>query len=325
LGLGELKFSAKAWGGGGNGGGSAVQIADAAVSAGYAENVLVYRALCQGTEGRYGRYNVQGTYSPPGPAAIDEAFTVPFGAASPAVKNALLIRRFMHLYGISQEALAEISLACYAHAQHNPNAIMYGRPLTRDDYHQSRWIAEPLHLYDCCQESDGACAVIVSSAARAGDQVDRPAYILAAATGMEPGGGIGSFNDSNYPNGRFRPVGRQLWKMARVSPEDVDVAQFYENFTGTTLMAICDIGFCEPESVEKFVSDGNLTRGGRLPMNTSGGNLAEAYIHGFQLMLEAVRQIRGTSTFQIDGTRLSLYAAGPGTPPSSAVLLSSEP
>jgi acetyl-CoA acetyltransferase len=113
--------------------------------------------------------------------------------------------------------------------------------------------------------------------------------------------------------------------MARVSPEDVDVAQFYENFTGTTLMAICDIGFCEPESVEKFVSDGNLTRGGRLPMNTSGGNLAEAYIHGFQLMLEAVRQIRGTSTFQIDGTRLSLYAAGPGTPPSSAVLLSSEP
>jgi acetyl-CoA acetyltransferase len=229
----------------------------------------------------------------------------------------------MHTYGISQDALAEISLACYAHAQSNPRAIMYGKPLTRDAYHNSRWISEPLHLFDCCQESDGACAIIVSSASRAVDQPQPPAYILAAVTGMEADGGIGSFNDSNYPNGRFRPVGQQLWRLAAAEPADVDVAQFYENFTGTTLMAISDIGFCEPDAVEKFVSDGNLTRGGRLPLNTSGGNLAEAYIHGFQLMVEAARQVRGTSTFQIDDVELSLYAAGPGTPPSSAVLLSS--
>jgi acetyl-CoA acetyltransferase len=325
LGLGELRFSAKAWGGGGNGGGSAVQIADAAVCAGYASHVLVYRAISQGTEGRYGRYNVPGRYNAPGPSAIDEAFMVPFGGAAATVKNALLIKRFMHDYNISQEALAEISLACYEHAQSNPRAIMYGRPLTREAYHASRWIAEPLHLYDCCQESDGACAIIVSAADRAVDQPNRPAYILATATGMESEGGIGSFNDSSYPNGRLRTVGRQLWERSGASPADVDVAQFYENFTGTTLMAICDIGFCEPEEVEKFVSNGNLLRGGALPFNTSGGNLAEAYIHGFQLVVEAVRQIRGSSTCQVDDVQLSLFVAGPGTPPSSAALLSVHP
>ncbi|MCU1486524.1 MAG: Acetyl-CoA acetyltransferase [Actinomycetia bacterium] len=322
LGLGNLTFSAKAWGGGGNGGGSAVQLADAAVQAGYAKNVLVYRALHQGHEGRYGRYNVKGPYSPTGTAATDEAFMVPFGGAAPVIKNALLIKRFMHLYGVSQEALCEISLACYDHAQSNPRAVMYGKPLTREEYHASRWIAEPLHLYDCCQETDGACAIIVSRAEEAVDRPQRPVYIAATANGMDHDGGLGSFNDSAYPNGRLRSVGRQLWAKAGVSPEDVDVAQMYENFTGSTLMAISDIGFCEPGDVEAFVSDGNLHRGGRLPFNTSGGNIAEGYIHGFQLMVEAVRQVRGTSTYQIDDVELSLFVAGPGTAPSSAALLS---
>jgi acetyl-CoA acetyltransferase len=317
LGLGELRFCAKAWGGGGNSGASAVQLAHAAVSSGQARNVIVFRALNQGAEGRYGRYH--GT----GGAAGADAFTVPFGAAMPVVKNALLTQKYLHRHGISQEALADIALASYEHAQHNPRAIMYGKPLTRQAYHGSRWIAEPLHLYDCCQESDGACALVVSSAARAADLREKPAYLLACATGMNPRGGLWGFNDDSYPSGRFEPVGRQLWARAGVSPGDVDVAQFYENFTGTTLIAISDIGFCPPEEVEKFVADGNIQHGGRLPINTSGGNLAEAYIHGLQLMVEAVRQIRGTSTRQVPGAELSLFAAGPGTPPSSAVLLAS--
>jgi acetyl-CoA acetyltransferase len=319
LGLGELRWSAKAWGGGGNSGAAAVQLADAAVTAGYARNVLVFRALHQGAEGRYGQYAGGGA------AVNDAAFTVPFGAAMPVVKNALLTAAFLRRHKISQEALADIALASYAHAQHNPRAIMYGKPLTREAYHASRWIAEPLHLYDCCQESDGACAIIVSSGAAARDGRQPPAYLLAGATGMAPRGGLWAFNDESYPSGRFVPVGRQLWSRAGVQPADVDVAQFYENFTGTTLIAISDIGFAPPEELEKFVSGGRLqVGGGGLPINTSGGNLAEAYIHGLQLMVEAVRQIRGTSTRQVDGARLSLFAAGPGTPPSSAVLLSAE-
>jgi len=315
LGLHGLRYCARAWGGGGNSGGAAVQLAEAAVTAGYADHVLVYRAINQGNEGRYGRF--QGGDH----AAQQQAFLVPFGAATAVVKNALLISQFMRDHGISQEALADISLASYAHAQLNPRAVMHGKPLTREQYHASRWIAEPLHLYDCCQESDGACAVIVSRADRAADLPNRPAYVLAAVTGMNPGGGRWAFNDSDYPNGRLRAVGEQLWHLAGVQPGDVDVAQFYENFSGTTLIAISDIGFCPPEAVEDFVSGDNLRLGGVLPFNTSGGNIAEAYIHGFQLMIEAVRQVRGSSTCQVDDVELSLFVAGPGTPPSSAVLL----
>lgn len=321
LGLGELRWSAKAWGGGGNSGASAVQIADAAIAAGYASNVVVFRSLHQGQEGRYGRYNAAGR------PEKGEAFLVPFGAAMPVVKNALLIKRFMHDHGVTQEALASIALASYEHAQSNPRAVMYGKPLTREAYHLSRWIAEPLHLYDCCQESDGACAVILSSASQARSLRQKPAYVLAGATGMERDGGRWAFNDSAYPNGRLRSVGRQLWERAGVKPDEIDVAQFYENFTGSTLMAITDIGFCEPGDVESFVADDALVQGAascRLPFNTSGGNLAEAYIHGLQLMVEAVRQVRGTSTRQVrpGGVDLSLWVAGPGTPPASAVLLS---
>ena len=320
LGLGELRFSARAWGGGGNSGASAVQIADAAVTAGYARNVIVFRSLHQGAEGRYGRYNQNAR------PTRDQAFLVPFGAAMPVVKNALLARKFMHTHGISQEALADIALADYFHAQRNPRAVMYGKPLTREAYHASRWIAEPLHLYDCCQESDGACAVIVSSGDQARSLRQPPAWLLAGATGMESGGGLGAFNDTAYPSGRLTSVGRQLWNRAGVRPADIDVAQFYENFTGSTLIAISDIGFCAPGDVEAFVSGKNLHfDGGVLPFNTSGGNIAEAYIHGLQLLVEAVRQVRGTSTAQVPGVRLSLFVAGPGTPPSSAVLLSSEP
>ena len=134
-------------------------------------------------------------------------------------------------------------------------------------------------------------------------------------------GTVFTAGDNAYPNGRFRSVGAHLWNTTGVKPADVDVAQFYENFTGTTLMAIADIGFCEPGDVEAFVGNGNLQwPHGGLPLNTSGGNLAEAYIHGFQLINEAVRQVRGQSTCQVADVELSLSVAGPGTPPSSAVL-----
>lgn len=317
LGFSDLRFSANPMSGGGNLGGAAVALADAAVCSGYAEAVVVYRAINQGREGRYGR--PKGVQTATGEAA----YTVPFGVGAPAVRDALRTKKFMELYGVSQDALAAIALADYAHAQYNPRAVMFGRPLTAEAYHASRWIAEPYHLYDCCQENDGACALVVVARQRAEELTDRPAYILAAATGMEAKGGLWAYNDSAWPNGRYRSVGEQLWSRAGVRPEDVDVAQFYENFTGTTLMAISDIGFCPPEEVESFVGGDNLLwPDGRLPFNTSGGNIAEAYIHGFQLVIEAVRQIRGQSTCQVADAELSLSVAGPGTPPSSAVLFS---
>jgi acetyl-CoA acetyltransferase len=164
--------------------------------------------------------------------------------------------------------------------------------------------------------------VVVTTAERARDLRPPPAYILGGAVGMQPHGGLWALNDDAFPNGRFRSVGELLWSSTGVRPSDIDVVQFYENFTGTTLMAIADIGFCEPGDVGDFVADGALQwPDGRLPLNTSGGNLAEAYIHGFQLVNEAARQIRGESTCQVADAELSLCAAGPGTPPSGAVLL----
>ena len=316
LGFGNLRFCAHAWSGGGNLGAASLLLADAAVCAGHATNVVVFRSIDQGRGGRFGQARSTD------PAGGESAYLSPFGAAAPVVKNALLVSKFLSDYSISADALAEISLAAYAHAQLNPRAVMYGRPLTREDYHASRMIAEPFHLYDCCQENDGACAVVVTSSERARDLPATPAYILGGAVGMQPRGGLWAFNDDAFPNGRMRTVGQQLWSSTGVRPHEIDVAQFYENFTGTTLMAIADIGFCEPGDVGDFVDDGALLApSGRLPFNTSGGNLAEAYIHGFQLMNEAARQIRGDSTCQVPDVELSLCVAGPGTPPSSAVLL----
>jgi acetyl-CoA acetyltransferase len=315
LGFGNLRFCAQAWSGGGNLGAGAVLAADAAVCSGQASTVVAYRSLDQGRGGRFGQAR------PSGPATDEAAYLTPFGAAAPVVRNALLTARFMHLYRIPPDALAEISLAAYAHAQRNPRAVMHGRPLTREAYHASRLIAEPFHLFDCCQENDGAAAVVITSSDRARDLRRPPAYILTGAVGMEPRGGLWAFNDDAFPHGRFRTVGSLLWATAGVSPKEVDVAQFYENFTGTTLMAISDVGFCEPGDVGAFVAGGNIQwPAGGLPVNTSGGNLAEAYIHGFQLVNEAVRQVRGDSTCQVADAQLSLSVAGPGTPPSSAVL-----
>jgi acetyl-CoA acetyltransferase len=320
FGFRDLRFAANPMSGGGNLGAAAVQLADAAVCSGYATNVVVYRGVNQGQEGRLGRHR--------GPQVVtgERAYDSPFGGAAPVVWNALRSMKFMQQYDVTHDQLAEIALADYAHAQRNPRAVMYGRPLTREQYHASRWIAEPFHLFDCCQENDGACAVVVTSGNRAKDLPRPPAYILAAAMGMEAKGGLWAYNDSAWPNGRLRSVGQQLWERSGIRPEDVDVAQFYENFSGTTMQAIADIGFCPPEGVGEFMSNGNLLwPDGGLPFNTSGGNIAEAYIHGFQLVTEAVRQIRGESTCQVSDVSFSLSVAGPGTPPSSAVLFAKNP
>jgi acetyl-CoA acetyltransferase len=149
--------------------------------------------------------------------------------------------------------------------------------------------------------------------------------ILAAAQGVEHGGGIPAFNESNFPTAHHRHAGEMLWQRAGVGPGDVQVAQFYENFTGPVLMAITEMGFCAPEEVANFVANGNIQwPDGGLPVNTSGGNIGEAYIHGFENINEAVRQVRGESTCQVDGVELSLSVSGPGFAPGSTVLFCRE-
>lgn len=315
LGAGDVNFTAQTFGGGGNGAGAAVTLADAAVSAGYAECVVAYRSLAQGQFARYGQAGRIRR------AAGVFAYTAPYGMLTPAQTTAMQTMRFMHDHGVTQDSLAEVALASYAHAQRNPRAIRYGTPLTREEYHASRWIAEPFHLYDCCPENDGAAAVIVTTAERARDLAKPGVSIVAAAHGLEHRDGVGAFGDANFPTAHHRHVGRMLWQRAGVTPADIPVAQFYENFTGPVLMAITEMGFCAPEELNEFVADGGIQwPNGRLPINTAGGNLGEAYIHGFGNVVEAVRQIRGESTCQVDGVELSLSVSGPNYAPGSAVL-----
>jgi acetyl-CoA acetyltransferase len=315
LGLGDLDFTAQTFGGGGNGAGAAVALADAAVSAGYAETVVVFRALAQGQFARYGRP------ASPRRAAGAAAYTVPYGLLSPAQICAMQTMRFMHDHGVTQDTLAEVALTSYAHAQRNPRAVRYGSPLTREQYHASRWIAEPFHLYDCCPENDGAAAIVVTTPERAQDLARPPVAIVAAAHGLSQRDGVAAFGEAGFPTAHHRHVGRQLWRRAGATPEDVQVAQLYENFTGPVLMALSEMGFCAPDELNDFVADGNLRwPDGGLPVNTSGGNLAEAYIHGFGNVVEAVRQVRGESTCQVADVELSLSVSGPGFAPGSAVL-----
>jgi len=315
LGMGDLAFTAQTFGGGGNGAGAAVTLADAAITAGYARCVVAFRALAQGQFARYGQSGRARRSRGAG------AFTVPYGIQTPAQICAMQTQRFMFDHGVTQDSLAEVVLASYAHAQRNPRAVRYGTPLTRDEYHASRWIAEPLHLYDCCPENDGAAAIVVTTAERARDLPRERVAILAGAHGLEHRDGVAAFGEANFPTAHHRHVGRQLWQRAGVKPEHIPVAQFYENFTGPVLMAISEMGFCEPGEINDFVADGNLQwPDGRLPINTSGGNLGEAYIHGFGNVVEAVRQVRGESTCQVADVELSVSVSGPGYAPGSAVL-----
>jgi acetyl-CoA acetyltransferase len=186
LGVKELRFSSMQWGGGGGGCAGAVANAAAAIATGQAECVVVFRALSQG-QVRYGQGGAALGYSTQAAPEItgEMAFPVPYGAISPAQRFALKAQRFMHDHGVRQEALRAISLAAYAHAQNNPRAVMYGKPLDAVKYDASRWVAEPFHLFDCCTENDGAAAIVLVAADRARDHAQRPAYLLAAAAGSD--------------------------------------------------------------------------------------------------------------------------------------------
>ncbi len=319
LGIRDLTFSNMVWGGGGGGGSGAVANAVAAVVAGYSKYVVVYRGLAQGQFGRFG----QGPQVPV--AAGAGAFLAPYGLMSPAQSFAMRIRRFMHEHGAEQSALRAISLASYQHAQTNPRAVMYGRELTEEMYDNSRMIVEPFHLFDCCQENDGAAAAIVTTAERAKDMAKKPAYVLGAAQGSDFRQAATAHNSPDYATSNFKTLAPRLYAMAGVGPEDVDVLQSYENFTGGVLMSIVEHGFCEPDEVNDFFTLQNFSApDGGLPLNTSGGNLAECYMHGLELVHEAVRQVRGESTNQVADANVSMVTSGPMVQPVSNLILAAD-
>ena len=319
IGAKELSFASMQWGGGGGGGSGAIANAAAAIATGQAECVVVFRALAQGQFGRFGqgprRNTIGGT----------AAHTIPYGLMSAAQQFAMKVTRFMHEHGVDHAAQRAISLASYHHAQANPRAVMYGRPLDEATYDDSRWITEPFRLYDCCQENDGAAAMLLVSAERAKDFDRPPCYVLGAVSGSQHRAGAPVHNTPLYPSSSFTTVAPRLYDMAGITAADVDVLQSYENFTGGVLMSIVEFGFCEPEEVnEYFTAERFRAPDGDLPLNTSGGNLAECYMHGLELNIEAVRQVWGESTSQVPDVNVSMVHSGPMVTPVSACVFGSE-
>ena len=327
LGLPELRHASMSWLPGGGGGSAAVGTAALAVEAGHARAVVVYRSLCQGQFHRFGQgpgARRSGPDRPPalrrstGPLDTAAAFTMPFGMLSPPITYAMVMQRHMHRYGTTSEHLGNVAVRFRDHATRNPRAVLRA-PMTLDDYFASRLVAEPFHLFDCCMENDGACAVVVTSAERAADTAKPAIEIVATAQGAPGSYGHGQYvnvyvDDDLYTGGGGRPVARDLWARAEVGPTDVDVAMLYDHFSGMVLLQLEDYGFCGPGEGGPFFAEMSL------PVNTHGGSLSEAYIHGLNHVVEGVRQLRGESTTPVSGAETCLVTSAAGVPGSGMVL-----
>jgi acetyl-CoA acetyltransferase len=251
------------------------------------------------------------------------AYLHPYGFFTPAQWAAFWARRHMHEYGTTAEHFGAIAVAARKHAARNPNARFYQQPITMDDYLDCRMVVDPLRLFDCCLETDGACAVIVTSAERARDLAQPPAYIRAMAQGT---GGAGLFPITAFNRERLTGMEETarmadfLFAMADLRREDIDVAELYDHFGPLVLMSLEDLGFCERGEGGPFVEGGRIELGGELPINTHGGLVAEAYIHGFNHIVEGVRQVRGTSTAQVEDALHVLVTSADGVPTSGLIL-----
>ncbi len=311
-GIGELSFFSRVHYGGGAAC-ATVQQAALAVATGIAEVVVCYRAFNERSGRRFGSGVQQREPSAEGAAL---GWQLPFGLLTPASWVAMAAQRYLHAYGLAPEVFGHVAVTDRRHAATNPAAWFHGKPITLADHAASRWIAEPLRLLDCCQETDGGQAIVVTTPERARDLRHPPAVVLAAAQGA---GRRQEAMTSFYRDGltglpEMGVVARQLWRTSGLRPADIDVGILYDHFTPFVLMQLEEFGFCAPGEGGDFVA------ADALPLNTHGGQLGEAYLHGMNGIAEAVRQVRGSAVNQIPGAARVLVTAGTGVPTSGLVL-----
>ena len=303
------------------GGGAACAVvmqAAMAIAVGAADVVVCYRAFNERSGFRYGGSAMGQSRLPPW---LD--WYGPYGLLTPAAWVALHARRYMHEYGVTNAHFGRISVVDRKHAATNPAAWFYQRPITLEDHQASRWIVEPvLRLLDCCQESDGGVALVVTTPERARDLRQRPALIVAAAQGAADDGEMMTsyYREDITGLPEMGVVAKKLWSESGLTAADIQTAFLYDHFTPFVLVQLEELGFCGRGEAKDFATIENLSIGGRLPINTSGGLLGEAYIHGMNGITEAVRQIRGTSCNQVSGVEHVLVTAGTGVPTSGLIL-----
>jgi acetyl-CoA acetyltransferase len=315
LGIPNLRYFVEApWGGGACC--ATIMHAATAVAMGLANYVFCFRSIraASGTV-RYGR---------PANIPIDShySWTMPYGFQSPTSWVAMFTRRWMHETGATNDQLADVALVSRENAVRNPRSMFYKRPMTREDYYRSPMMCEPFRMHDTCLENDGAVGVIVTTPERAKDLKQVPAFVTGAAeaTGWDSYC-MTSFYREEIGIPELAETGKDLFRMAEMTPEDIQVAQFYDAFTSLVPMSMEALGFVKKGEGGPYCEGGHRIRpDGELPINTSGGMLSESYIHGMNMIAEGVRQIRGSSTTQIDGAENVLVTGGLGVPTSALIL-----
>lgn len=317
LSLGDLSwFSITPYGGGLPC--AAVQDAALAVEHGLADVVVVYRAANMRSEYRFGQgENTPNMIFPGG------RWTAPYGLITPAQLSSLWFMRYFLAHGLSNEDLAPVALTARDYAVTNPAAVLRDRPLTRDGYFKEPWVCEPLlRRADCCLETDAGAAIVVTSLDRSRDCRQRPVRIAAAARAMARQSSLlrnyFRADATDLPDARLAAA--ELWRQSGMGPRDIDALMIYDMFSPMVLMALEAYGFCPEGEAAKFVADGQIGRGGSLPVNTNGGLLGEGYVHGFNGIAEGVRQLRGSSVNQIKDPSSVVVSGAPPLPTSALIL-----
>lgn len=299
-------------------------LAMGAVMTGQAKAVLAFRSLNGRSETRLGAGGERMASQVVGGFGTYDEFYLPYGLQTAGQTFALMARRHMLEYGTTAEQLGAVAMTCREHAQQTPHAQMRDRAMTMDDYLASRMISTPLRLYDYCLESDGACAVVITSAERAKDLKKPPVLIRAVAGGapndLRPGMMFPVVTREDITELGGRKAGEELWRRAGVGPKDMDIAQIYDCFTISVILQLEAYGFVGKGEGGPYAASGALKRGGELPINTGGGHLSEGYVHGMNHIVQAVRQLRGEADMQVDGAELCLCTGGPLPVGSSVVL-----
>ncbi|EXU65062.1 lipid-transfer protein [Streptomyces sp. PRh5] len=311
-GIGDLTFFSRVHYGGGAAC-ATVQQAALAVATGVAEVVVCYRAFNERSGRRFGS-GVQ--HREPSAEGAALGWSLPFGLLTPASWVAMAAQRYLYAYGLTPEVFGHVAVTDRRHAATNPAAYFHGKPISLAEHTASRWIVEPLRLLDCCQETDGGQAIVVTSVERARDLPRPPAVITAAAQGAGRGQEqmTSFYRDDMTGLPEMGVVAGQLWRGSGLTPADIDVAILYDHFTPFVLMQLEEFGFCGRGEAAGFVAEDAL------PLNTHGGQLGEAYLHGMNGIAEAVRQIRGSSVNQVPGAARTLVTAGTGVPTSGLLL-----
>jgi len=312
VGFEEIGYSSRIpYGGGGSMG--VLQHAAAAVRSGSAGVVVAYRAIrARSGASRFGAAKTAQSPTSGHSGTTAMQWCMPFGVLTPASWMAFNSVRYMHRFGVTSTDFGRAVVQLRQYASTNPAAWGYKRPITLEDHQSSRWIVEPcIHLLDCCQETDGSVALVITSEARARDVPHPPVHIAAAATAGLFEQEIASDHyraDLSVMEGSVA-LGRKLFDRSGFHRDDIDVALIYDAFSPILLMQLEALGFCGLGEAKDFVAEGNLGPGGALPCNTNGGLIGEGYIHGLNLVLEAARQLRGTAANQITGARRALVTA----------------